>query len=242
MSTLFNEQELKSRLAEAVRQFWRTRASQAERQGIVTGVKDAGFRSAVTGGAQLNGFIELVRALLCHSGVPQTEVYCEKYVELPGWFRPEKKWDLLLVRDKQLLACIEFKSQVGSFGNNFNNRTEEALGNATDILAAYREGAFSPSQRPWLGFLMVLEDSPESTRPVKLKECHFKAFPEFKNSSYEARYNILLTKLLRERLYDGTCLLMTDRIRGQKGGYREPSEELAFVNFMRSLFARVIAS
>jgi hypothetical protein len=45
---------------------------------------------------------------------------------------------------------MEFKSQIGpSFGNNFNNRTEEALGSATDIWAAYREGAFKPSSRPF---------------------------------------------------------------------------------------------
>ncbi len=38
-----------------------------------------------------------------------------------------KKWDLLVV-EGCLIAAIEFKSQVGSFGNNYNNRTEEALG------------------------------------------------------------------------------------------------------------------
>jgi hypothetical protein len=64
---------------------------------------------------------------------PRAHVYCEKYVELPGWYRPEKKWDLLIVSDGKLLAGIEFKSQVGSFGNNYNNRTEEAIGSATDI-------------------------------------------------------------------------------------------------------------
>jgi hypothetical protein len=32
-----------------------------------------------------------------------------------------------------------------------NNRAEEALGNATDILTAYREGVFDVSPRPWLG-------------------------------------------------------------------------------------------
>ena len=70
---------------------------------------------------------QAVRDVLCESGLPKAHVYCEKYVELPGWYRPEKKWDLLIVSDGQLLAGIEFKSQVGSFGNNYNNRTEEAM-------------------------------------------------------------------------------------------------------------------
>jgi hypothetical protein len=80
----------------------------------------------------MNGFVNLVRDLVCKSGLPDAHVYCEKYVELPGWYRPEKKWDLLIVSDGRLLAGIEFKSQVGSFGNNYNNRTEEAIGSATD--------------------------------------------------------------------------------------------------------------
>jgi hypothetical protein len=32
-----------------------------------------------------------------------------------------------------LVATVEVKSQVGSFGNNFNNRVEEAIGSATDF-------------------------------------------------------------------------------------------------------------
>jgi len=61
---------------------------------------------------------------------------------LPGYFRPTKSWDLVVVSDEQLFASIEFNSHVGpSFGNNFNNRVEEALGSASDLWMAYREGA-----------------------------------------------------------------------------------------------------
>jgi len=195
----------------------------------------------VTGGAQMNGFINLVRDLLCDSGLPKAHVYCEKYVELPGWYRPEKKWDLLIVSDGKLLAGIEFKSQVGSFGNNYNNRTEEAIGSAADIWAAYREGAFKPSARPWLGYLMLLEESPGSLRPVRAREPHFKVFPEFKEASYAKRYEVLLTKLVRERLYDAACFLMSNPGAGSRGVYREPAPELNFQNFVASLLAKAIA-
>jgi hypothetical protein len=43
---------LQERLAEAIKHFWRTRVDQASRQGTLAGQKDAGFRSAATGGAQ----------------------------------------------------------------------------------------------------------------------------------------------------------------------------------------------
>lgn len=234
--------DLEKRLQVAIKHFWNTRETQAQRQGLASGSKDAGTRSAVTGGAQMNGFINLVRDLLCENGLPKAHVFCEKYVELPGWYRPEKKWDLLIVSDGKLLAGIEFKSQVGSFGNNYNNRTEEAIGSATDIWAAYREGAFKPSARPWLGYLMLLEEAPGSISAVRAREPHFKVFPEFKDASYAKRYEILLTKLVRERLYDAACFLMSNAADGRKGSYREPAAELNFQNFIASLTAKAIAT
>jgi hypothetical protein len=232
---------IERRLRDAVKHFWTTRETQAQKQGSSSGSKDAGARSAVTGGAQMNGFINLVRDLLCESGLPRPHVYCENYVELPGWYRPEKKWDLLIVSDGNLLAGIEFKSQVGSFGNNYNNRTEEAIGSAADIWAAYREGAFKPSARPWLGYLMLLDEAPGSVSPVRAREPHFKVFPEFKQASYAKRYEILLTKLVRDRLYDAACFLMSNSTGGLKGACREPAPELNFQNFTASLLAKIIA-
>ena len=237
--SLNSKQENELRLA--IKHFWDTRQSQSESQGSISGSRDAGLRTAVTGGAQMNRFVDLVRDLLEESGIHKPVIYCERSIELPGWFRPEKKWDLLVVVDGCLIAALEFKSQVGSFGNNYNNRTEEALGNATDIWAAFREGAFKPSARPWLGYLMLLEDAPGSTKPVKLVEPHFKAFPEFRGASYAKRYEILLTKLLRERLYDGACLLMSKQTNVQDGGFTQPVEELSFEKFMTSLLARASA-
>lgn len=233
--------EIEKRLRKAVRHFWSTRDSQAKKQGSKSGTRDAGSRTAVTGGHQMDGFVNLVREYLCANGLPKTQVFCNKGVELPGWYRAEKQWDLLVVAESELLAGIEFKSQVGSFGNNFNNRTEEAIGSATDIWAAYREGAFKPSSRPWLGYMMLLEEAPGSIRPVKPSEPHFKVFPEFKDASYGKRYEILLTKLVRERLYDSACFLLSDPKRGARGEYREPASELTFEKFLTSLLSRATA-
>ena len=231
------EANLEKQLRRAVRQFWQTREQQAKKQGSKTGDRDTGARAAVTGGRQMDGFVQLVRGHLQANGVSKAHVLCRKSVELPGWYRPEKQWDLLVVADHELVAAIEFKSQVGSFGNNYNNRTEEAIGSAKDIWDAYRQGAFRPSARPWLGYMMLLEDAPGSTRPVKVKEPHFEVFPEFRDASYEKRYQVLLTKLMRERLYDSACFLLSDKQRGQSGYYREPSPELNFERFISSLLA-----
>ncbi|MDE2950829.1 MAG: hypothetical protein OXT68_08675 [Chloroflexota bacterium] len=148
----------------------------------------------------------------------------------------------MVVAGGKFAAGIELKSQVGpSFGNNFNNRAEEAIGSATDIWAAYREGAFAPSPRPWLGYLMLLENSPKSTRPVKVLQPHFAVFPEFSGASYATRYELLLTKLVRERLYDSSCLLLSSRNSGESGEYEEPSTELAFRRLLASLVSQARA-
>jgi hypothetical protein len=234
-------QDLEAGLREAVRHFWLTRQTQSTRQADAED-RDRGARGAVTGGKQMDGFVRLVRRLLMDAKVPEKCIGIGKRIELPGWFRAEKKWDLIIVHEGQLLAALEFKSQIGpSFGNNFNNRTEEALGSATDIWAAYREGAFKPSSRPFLGYLMLLEDCDRSRAPVKVVEPHFAVFPEFKNASYRDRYAILIEKLVRDRLYDGACFLLSDVAAAETGDYLEPNPELTFTKFVTPLIGQVSA-
>lgn len=151
--------DLETRVSCAVSHFWSTRQGQA-----TSSPGQGGERDAVAGGAQMDGFVELVGQLLIDAGLPDATIYRRrKTLTIPGFFRPTKSWDLIVVVNDDLLATIEFKSQVGSFGNNYNNRTEEAVGNATDYWTAYREGAFKESPRPWLGWMMLLEEAPGST-------------------------------------------------------------------------------
>ena len=233
---------LATEVQRAGRHFWRTRERQAKAQGGKTGERDRGARSAVTGGAHLDGFADLIRKLVVEAGVSDAAVNRRSRVELPGYYRAEKKWDLVVVVDGRLLATVEFKAQVGpSFGNNYNNRTEEALGNATDYWAAFREGAFRGSPRPWLGYMMLLEEVSGSTRPVSVAEPHFPVFDEFRDASYAKRYEILLTKMVRERLYDAASLIVSPSDTGRDGAFSEPCPELKFANFAESLVARAIA-
>lgn len=230
---------LEARVASAVMHFWQTRERQKLKQ-EEGGRSDQGSRGAVTGGSQMDGFVGLVAELLSECGLPEQAVFRKRKVELPGFYRPTKEWDLLVVVEKDLLASIEFKSQVGpSFGNNYNNRTEEALGNATDLWTAYREGAFRTSPRPWLGYFMLLEEAPGSTSPVTVSEPHFEVFDEFRGASYAVRYELFCRKLVRERLYDAACFMLSGRSSGAGGHYREPSSELGFRTFVASLLGHV---
>ncbi|HVO95967.1 MAG TPA: PaeR7I family type II restriction endonuclease, partial [Terriglobales bacterium] len=125
-----------------------------------------------------------------------------------------------------LVAVVEVKTQVGSFGNNFNNRVEEALGNATDFWAAYREGLYKPSQRPWLGYLFMLEESETSIRPTK--PILLKPYPvdeSFQKRSYAQRYELVCERLVRDRLYDAACFFTSNIRAGKRGEYQEPNPE-----------------
>lgn len=221
--------------------FWRTRTRQAKTQ-KKRGSNDQGARSAVTGGAQMDGFIRLITGLIRDAGIEVPTIYRDKKLELPGFFRPTKQWDLLVVADGTLLAVIEAKSQVGpSFGNNFNNRTEEAIGSAVDLWTAYREGAFGRSTRPWLGYVFLLEDCERSRTPVKVTEPHFAVFPEFQKASYMKRYELFCRKLLLERHYEAAAFVTSQRSTGSNIEFSEPADDLTFLRFATSLMGHISA-
>ncbi len=169
---------------------------------------DAGTRGAVTGGTQMGALEVLVTDLLVEAGLEQLHVKTRTALELPGYYRPEKKWDLLIVASGQLVCAIEYKSQVGpSFGNNYNNRVEEAIGSASDIWVAFREKRLG-TIRPFLGYFFLLEDCAQVHTPVRKAEPYFAIDPVFEGASYSKRYEILCERLILERLYDGACLTL----------------------------------
>lgn len=88
---------------------------------------------------------------------------------------------------------------------------------------------------------MLLEEAPRSISPVEVTEPHFSVREEFRGASYAKRYELFCQKLLRERLYDAACFLMSDKVGGPKGRFKEPSPELSFGNFVASLTGRAIA-
>lgn len=233
--------DLRKRLSEAVAHYWLTRQQQAHKQNQ-TGRSDQGARSAVTGGAQMDGFIQLLTHYISSAGIEERCIFHRTALELPGFFRPTKQWDLLVVRDGQLLLALEAKSQVGpSFGNNFNNRTEEAMGSALDLWTAFREGAFNNGIQPFLGYFFMLEDCPASQRAVHVQEPHFKVFPKFIEASYAKRYELFCRRLVRERHYTASAFLLSDAKRGLDGTYQEPASDLTIAVFVRSLIAYVTA-
>lgn len=224
----------------AVVAFWRSR-DRARRKQKKSRRRDQGERAGVTAGKNMDGFIKLICDIVADNGIDRENIHLKrKVVTLPGFFRPTKAWDVLVTHDGRLIAAIEFKSQVGpSFGNNFNNRAEEAIGTALDLATAFREGAFGDQLRPFVGWMMLLEDCPKSRRPVSEKSPHFPIFLEFDGASYSDRYHILCRKLMQEGLYDAAAFLLTSRSSAKTGEFSEMDEMTSFRTFVTELAARV---
>jgi hypothetical protein len=87
---------LRERVGGAVSYFWTARQRQSEKQKGL-GRSDQGSRAAVTGGYQMLRFSELITNLLKEAGVTAEHIFITKALELPGFFRPTKEWDLLVV-------------------------------------------------------------------------------------------------------------------------------------------------
>jgi len=220
----------------AIDAFWEIR-NQAGRKQVEIGKVDAGERGKVTAGQHMSKLEEVIIEEFVTAGIPRTSVRRKTGIELPGYYRPAKKWDAVVFHKGVLVAAIEFKSQVGpSFGNNVNNRSEEAIGSAVDIWRAYEEGTFGKI-RPWLGYFFLLEAAPKSTTPVSLPNPVFPVDAIFHGTSYADRYRILCKRLVRERLYDAACFLTSSV--GPPVTLNEPDPELGFANFAAAIAGRV---
>lgn len=196
----------------AVKHFWATRG----------GAKNPeDNRQAVVGGKNLDGIAALIKEITICNGLKEEDIKVRKKdITLPGFFRPTKQWDMLVMHKGKLVAAFESKSHVGSFGNNANNRAEEVMGSAGDFWRASKAGAFKNSN-PFLGYIMLLEDRDEVKKPVKSASPNFEVLKEFDGASYESRYKLLCEKLMKDNLYQGAAIILSSRGGGKRGIYRD---------------------
>lgn len=240
MSLKLSDYELLT--SKAVKHFWEVRAISKEKNSQSKNA-DQGSRGAVTGGKTMDGFLELIHEVVVINGLPSSCVKMKgkKDLTIPGFFRATKNWDVLVVDGANLIAVIEFKSQVGSFGKNINNRCEEALGSGFDFRIACREALLGEEVVPFLGYLMLVEESTDSVRPVVSNSIHFDVQEEFENASYIDRYSLFCAKIVREGLYDRAALISSTESSGMKGDYKEPSGFNSVKSLVSGLAAAVAA-
>jgi type II restriction enzyme len=219
----------------AIKAFWAGRDLQTQKQ-AQSGKVDAGTRGSVTGGRHLNALQEVIAREFAPLADLGATVRQSGIIPLPGYYRRAKNWDIVVTYKDILVAVIECKSQVGSYSNNFNNRTEEAIGNGVDLWRAYEAGLVG-TVKPWLGFVFVIGHATDSTTAVHDQgKPLYRTDPAFDNSSYTTRYQLLFQRLVRERLYDAACLISS--VNGE-GIYDEPLPEVSTRNLTAAIAGRV---
>lgn len=146
-------------------------------------------------------------------GYDKNSIFLDKVnVTLPGWFRQAKQWDITAFEGDVLVAAIELKSINKSFGNNTNNRAEEALGSAMDVDYATHNHLLEPNDLPPnFGYVLFIRKTEETIRPVRTtSKSRYEFDPVFEGSSYIDRFTLLGKRLLRERIYQAVWVAVVD--------------------------------
>lgn len=208
-------------------------------QEIAAAVAD--FWSVRTGGTQSakhdKAFLNLIAAELAQLGWPAhvAKYFSDRDAVVGGHFRVAKSWDIVC-RDAAGIPriCVEFKSQVDSYGNNENNRYEEALGSGLDLRAKHGPATV-------LGFVFVICDEPATRTITKARLPDLD--PAFLNSTHIDRRRIFTERITEfelngQSLYDAAALLLVRR----DGTFEHPANpDLQLANFPDKL-ARVAAT
>lgn len=239
-----NLEGYEKRVSEAVKSFWNVR-------------KISGVRSGKT----LDAFVELLTWIVKNNGLPDAVVVTGRQAQLPGFFRASKSWDVLVMNNDILIAAIELKSIADSFGKNANNRNEEAIGSGIDLKEAFEEDAFEGLTRLFTGYLLLVEDCPETHTTVQIQMKHFRAmkdfmanpenrdvmyvkgnnglFPAIDGISYMDRFDLLCKRLMQKNLYTAASIIKSPRSAIKDGEYGFISKDTSIKAFLASLASHV---
>ncbi|MEV8331971.1 PaeR7I family type II restriction endonuclease [Streptomyces niveus] len=191
---------------DAIATYWGAKKLQREQSAIKDAV-GAGTAGSVRGGKHFDAIAILLSKFFLEAGYPPESIRVSKKqgLELPGYYRPQKQWDLVVVHEGVLVAAFELKALgAPSFGNNYNNRVEEALGSAVDLRRAALADLY-PKEKPWLGYFFIMEDHQKSRTPVKIADGALPSDSHWQGTSYQDRCGIFCERLVAEQLYDAAC-------------------------------------
>ncbi len=231
-------------IAEAVMHFWTERSE-----------------NGVRAGKTLDGFESVIKWVVRNNGMPDADIITGRQAQIPGYFRPTKSWDILVMSQGTLVAVIELKSIADSFGKNINNRNEEVLGSGIDVKEAFAEDAFEGITRLFTGYVILVEDCPETQSSVAIHMKQFRAMSEFMAApetrqslyqrgqnglypsipgvSYMKRFDILCRRLMQKNLYTSAAVVTTPRSAIQDGCFGAVTQETGIMAFMSTLASHI---
>lgn len=191
----------------------------------------------------LDGFGLLLTDLIRDNGLEDARIIwgsCDE-ASLPGYYAPTITWDLLVLRNERLIAAVKLNIRLASSDLCMDDVADKAVWSAKNLWAAWRSGTFGDSSRPFVGWLTLVEDSPETAGPFRDRSEHFAVRPEFQGASYIERYNLLCKKLVQEQLYTSTAVLTSQRTAAKTGKFSDVSEMTSLKNFVTSFAGHIAA-
>lgn len=221
----------------AIAAYWETKEKQKAAAEAVRSTAE-GSAKAVRGGGHFNPVANLLARFFTDAGYPAESIAASgRSTVLPAYFRPNKAWDLVVVHKQVLVAAIELKALGGpSYGNNYNNRVEEALGNAIDLAYANRADLIG-CEKPWLGYFFLLDDSPEARQPREPRtNPMLPTAPEWPVLSYRSRFSLTGRRLVDEGVYDAVCYISASASQPKPS---EPEPMLDWRHFSAAIEARL---
>lgn len=224
-------------LQTAIAGYWAAKVKQQKAAEAVSSTAE-GTAKAVRGGGHFNPVANLLARFFTDAGYPVESIAATgSKTILPGYFRPNKAWDLVVVHEEVLVAAIELKALGSpSYGNNYNNRIEEALGNSVDLDRA-NMSRLTGREKPWLGYFFLMEDTPASRMPRSPRQNP--ALPvaaDWYELSHEDRFSVAGRRLMDEGLYDAVCYVASSP---DEPGPREPDPMLDWRHFSAAIEARL---
>jgi hypothetical protein len=219
----------------AVAAYWQSKDKQLATAEALNSTAEGSAKS-VRAGTHFAPMVALISRFFTDAGYPEESIgVTTKGVTLPSYFRPTKRWDLVVVHKEVLVAAIELKGLGSSAGKNYNNRVEEALGSSIDLSRANREELVGP-EKPWMGYLYLIKDDEDSRRPRYPQKGPFPMEEYWRGRSYQERFEITGRRLLDEGFYDAVCYLVSS---ATDPGPREPVPQLDWQHFCAGIKARI---
>lgn len=204
-------------VGELLAHFWREKG-EAVRRNVEAG--RGGYGAQARDARHMTVFAAFVRQMFIDAGLKEHEVFVDRAI--PGYFRRSKNWDVVATHKGHLVGVVELKSQVGSEGNNGNNRIEEALGNAFDADTAQELNRAFGKLPVWTAFCMVFGSDPSLARPVGTRGAPlFQTDPVFDGMTYGDQWAIAVERFVLTGAYNAGWMAMTwvDR---EEISYAEP--------------------
>ncbi len=205
--------------------------------------RDAATRIDVDGRPVARSFpwdrlTRVITESLIEHGVDESWIQAGRRAMLPGAYGfGRSAWDLAVLKDGVPLGAIIFKAQVGSFGNNFNNRVQELTSVAFDVRRQYGSPELR-DLRPCLGLFFILAGSQVVNIPTSRQS---DVYPRIGDGlSYKQRYGEVFRQFRTDGLYDGVayCAFTGE---GEPTSAEEPLPDMAIHGFLAHFAERVLS-